>query len=199
MTVWMWLSHLFKVKTLYLSQEFGERETSRKFYFLIREVFFFFKKEYLKDIHCVSDTKPKGSSARTISHWEQWSPSKNTIPRNSWENQLPFLSFPLWFQELPPPPSQPASISATLLRATPPPRCPAPPALSPHDSQGWALPTNHDLVGFSPGEVILVLGPPAVSSRDSRGDRGNGHEVEVACRLLYLGVALTGCQVRSPL
>ena len=68
MTVWMWLSHLFKVKTLYLSQEFGERETSRKFYFLIREVFFFFLKEYLKDIHCVSDTKPKGSSARTISH-----------------------------------------------------------------------------------------------------------------------------------
>ena len=44
MTVWMWLSHLFKVKTLYLSQEFGERETSRKFYFLIREVFFFFFK-----------------------------------------------------------------------------------------------------------------------------------------------------------
>lgn len=42
MTVWMWLSHLFKVKTLYLSQEFGERETSRKFYFLIREVFCFF-------------------------------------------------------------------------------------------------------------------------------------------------------------
>ena len=44
MTVWVWLSHLFKVKTLYLSQEFGERETSRKFYFLIREVFFFKKK-----------------------------------------------------------------------------------------------------------------------------------------------------------
>ena len=86
----------------------------------------------------------------------------------------------------------PASISATLLRATPPRRCPASPAFSPHDSQGWTLPTNHDLVGFSPGEVILVLGPPAVSSRDSRGDGGDGHEVEVACRLLYLGVALTG-------
>ena len=64
----MWLSHLFKVKTLYLSQESGERETSRKFYFSIREVFFFFFKEYLKDIHCMSDRKPKGSGARTISH-----------------------------------------------------------------------------------------------------------------------------------
>lgn len=44
MAVCMWLSHLFKVKTLYLSQESGERETSRKFYFSIREVFFFFLK-----------------------------------------------------------------------------------------------------------------------------------------------------------
>lgn len=38
-----------------------------------------------------------------------------------------------------------------------------------------------------------------MSSRDSRGDGGNGHEVAVACRLLHLGVALAGWQVRSPL
>ena len=65
MTAQMQLSHLFKVKTLCLGQEFGERETSRK---IISRLESFLKKEYLKDIHCVSDTKPKGSGARTISH-----------------------------------------------------------------------------------------------------------------------------------
>ena len=171
MAVCMWLSHLFKVKTLYLSQEFGERETSRKFYFSIREVFFF--KEYLKDIHCMSDRKPKGSGARTISHWEQWRPNKNTIPRNSWENQLPFLSFPLWFQELPPPPSQPASISATLRWATPPPRCPAFTGSQPPRLPGVDTAHRPTILGASALVRSFWSGDPAaVSSRDSRGDWG---------------------------
>lgn len=148
MTVWMWLSHLFKVKTLYLSQEFGERETSRKFYFLIREGFFL---KCIWRIFIVCQTQSlKGPVPEQYPIENSEVPTRTqsleTLEKTNYPSS-PFLcdsrSFPL------PHPSQHPSQTPCCGPLPNPGALPSP-ALSPHDSQGWTLSTNQRCCGLQP-------------------------------------------------
>lgn len=157
------------MKTLYLSQEFGEREESRTLYFLTRRL----KKKKKIFIVFQVQTWTKKSGPETMSHWKPLSLSKkSTVSHVSWRTwplaTLLLITCPPLASDvlggLPSPTPADFSLSHALLprlscygslllyHALPS------QALSPHNFQGG--PITALLKGVSPGGFSLFWHPP---------------------------------------